>query len=139
MKNTIDTRAMIAHLQRKLNRVKRIENHGLSEKLLDAAVDDMISCKEVIEALIGEQVNCQKDGRVTLGMHGEIDPLDVPEWKKKESELYGNNGPIIARDSDTGEVLGAFATYWDFRERWPGAEIVRDDKLEPGMGHIIYC
>lgn len=58
---------MIAYLQSMMDRFNdERERYGMdrhTEKLMDS----MIACKEMVETLIGEPVNLQKEGRVTIG------------------------------------------------------------------------
>ena len=58
---------MINYLQSMMDKFKHDEaKYGMdhhTEHILDA----MIACKEMVETLIQEPVNLQKDGRVTVG------------------------------------------------------------------------
>lgn len=59
---------MIAYLQSQLTDFeKNLEKYGPDDRIVDAKFDAMIACKEMVEALIGEPVNLQKDGKVTIG------------------------------------------------------------------------
>lgn len=59
---------MINYLQSMMNSFKRDEaRYGLEDRIVLQKLDAMIACKEMVEALIGEPVNLQKDGRVTVG------------------------------------------------------------------------
>ena len=64
---SITAEQMIAYLQERMNRVKEMERKGYPEELIVKAIDEMISCKEMVETLICEPVNLQQDGRVTVG------------------------------------------------------------------------
>ena len=66
MKNTIETKAMIAYLGRKLDQVRRIEEHHLSDKILDKATDDLFACKTMVEFLIGEQITVDTEEGVVI-------------------------------------------------------------------------
>lgn len=66
MKN-ITTEQMIAYLQSKMDEVKRMEHKGYPQVVIESAIDEMIACKEMVEALIMEPVNLQQDGRVIVG------------------------------------------------------------------------
>ena len=58
---------MINYLQWMMDHIKdQEEMYGMSD-YLEHRLDDMIACKEMVEALIGEPVNLQKDGKVTVG------------------------------------------------------------------------
>ncbi len=67
MKNTVETRAIIAYLLKKLDQVKRIEDHHLSDKLLDKATDDLFACKTMAEALIGEPITVDTKEGIVIG------------------------------------------------------------------------
>ena len=59
---------MINYLQQMLDRfTDEMERYGKDDRIVEKRFDDMIACKEMVEALIGEPVNLQKDGRVTVG------------------------------------------------------------------------
>ena len=59
---------MIAYLQTKLTRFQRdLERYGREDRKVLRQFDDMIACKEMAEALIGEPVNLRMDGTVTVG------------------------------------------------------------------------
>ncbi len=59
---------MINYLQQMLDRfTEEMERYGKDDRIVEKRFDDMIACKEMVEALIGEPVNLQKDGRVTVG------------------------------------------------------------------------
>lgn len=59
---------MINYLQSMMNSFKRDEaRYGLDDRIVLHKLDAMIACKEMVEALIGEPVNLQQDGRVTVG------------------------------------------------------------------------
>lgn len=47
--------------------MKELERYGI-DKHTEKKMDDMIACKEMVEALIQEPVNLQKDGKVTVGL-----------------------------------------------------------------------
>ena len=59
---------MINYLQQMLDRfTDEMERYGKDDRIVEKRFDDMIACKEMVEALIGEPVNLQKDGKVTVG------------------------------------------------------------------------
>jgi hypothetical protein len=43
------------------------EKFGAEDRMVRHKVEAMIACKEMVEALIGEPVNLQIDGKVTVG------------------------------------------------------------------------
>lgn len=59
---------MIAYLQEGLTRWKEEEKKFPDDERTWKHLDRLIAQKEMVEALIGEPVNLQKDGRVTVGM-----------------------------------------------------------------------
>ena len=84
MKQTVNSTAMIQYLQELMDAYKEEEqmfNEWAANrefKLEDVTVygktdsarrqmRNMIACKEMVEALIGEPVNLRKDGKVTVG------------------------------------------------------------------------
>lgn len=58
---------MINYLQQMMDRIKKLEERGVSDEFLNYKIDAMIACKEMVEAFIGEPVNLQMDGKVTVG------------------------------------------------------------------------
>lgn len=59
---------MINYLQQMMDRVQRdIERYGKEDRMVEKRIDDMIACKEMVEAFIQEPVNLGMDGRVTVG------------------------------------------------------------------------
>ena len=59
---------MINYLQSMLNEMKRREEkYGIDNPYTDEIFNDMIACKEMVEALIGEPVNLGINGKVTVG------------------------------------------------------------------------
>ena len=58
---------MIAYLQEMMDRfMADKQKYGMDEATIQK-LDEMIACKEMVEALICEPVNLQKDGKVTVG------------------------------------------------------------------------
>ena len=43
------------------------EKYGYEDRYVQKRLDDMIACKEMVEAIINEPVNLRKDGIVTIG------------------------------------------------------------------------
>lgn len=67
MRKTVETEMMISYLQSKMDKFKQFEaKYGMNERT-DEMLDEMIACKEMVEALIGAPVNLQMDGKVTIG------------------------------------------------------------------------
>lgn len=65
----ITQEVMIKYLQSLMDNFKaQEERYGMSE-YLEHKLDNMITCKEMVEALIGQPVNLQKDGKVTIGLY----------------------------------------------------------------------
>ena len=59
---------MINYLQTQLiDFNKNLKQYGADDRIVIKKFDDMIACKEMVEAIIGEPVNLQKDGIVTIG------------------------------------------------------------------------
>ena len=59
---------MLQYLQEMMDRVQSdIKKYGVDDRMVENRIDDMIACKEMVEALIREPVNLQKDGKVTVG------------------------------------------------------------------------
>ena len=59
---------MLQYLQEMMDRVQSdIKKYGVDDRMVEKRIDDMIACKEMVEALIREPVNLQKDGKVTVG------------------------------------------------------------------------
>jgi len=58
---------MITYLQSMMDRAKyEEERYGRDERTI-GLFDNMIACKEMVEALIQKPVNLRKDGKVTVG------------------------------------------------------------------------
>ena len=58
---------MIIYLQSMMDRAKyEEERYGRDERTI-GLFDNMIACKEMVEALIQKPVNLRKDGKVTVG------------------------------------------------------------------------
>lgn len=59
---------MINYLQQMMDRVQRdIARYGKEDRMVEKRIDDMIACKEMVEAFIQEPVNLGMDGKVTVG------------------------------------------------------------------------
>ena len=68
MMNEASKTMMIQYLQSMMNRFKEQEaKYGIEDRMVIKLLDDMIACKEMTEALIGEPVNLGMDGKVTVG------------------------------------------------------------------------
>ena len=61
---------MIEYLQQMLDKFNdEMERYGKDDRIVDKRFDDMIAGKEMVEALIEEPVNLQKDGKVIVGFN----------------------------------------------------------------------
>lgn len=59
---------MINYLQSQMDDFqKEKERYGIDDERVERKLDAMIACKEMVEALIGEPVNLQLDGKVSVG------------------------------------------------------------------------
>ena len=59
---------MINYLQQMMDAfVNEKEKYGMDDRIVQAHLDNMIACKEMVEALIGEPVNLGINGKVTVG------------------------------------------------------------------------
>lgn len=58
---------MLNYLQSMMDSFKEEEARYGMDRRTERKLDDMIACKEMVEALIGEPVNLQLDGKVTVG------------------------------------------------------------------------
>ena len=59
---------LIGYLQSQMNDFKKDEaKYGLDDRFTLSKLDAMIACKEMVESLIGEQVNLQSNGNVSTG------------------------------------------------------------------------
>ena len=59
---------MITYLQSMMDDFKKEEaKYGIEDRTLLKKLDNMIACKEMVEALIGEPVNLGINGKVTVG------------------------------------------------------------------------
>lgn len=59
---------MINYLQSMMDEFKKREARlGIENDYTVELLDKMIACKEMVETLIGEPVNLQMDGKVTVG------------------------------------------------------------------------
>ena len=63
----IKQETMIGYLQGMMDSFKEQEAKFGMNEYLDHKLDAMIACKEMVEALIGQPVNLQLDGKVTVG------------------------------------------------------------------------
>ena len=59
---------MIDYLQSQLDRfMVEKEQYGAEDRIVKKKLDELISCKEMVEALIGKPVNLNVSGTVTVG------------------------------------------------------------------------
>lgn len=58
---------MIKYLESLIAKVKHEEEkYGVTD-YLDDLVDEMLACRQMAEAIIGLPINCQLDGKITIG------------------------------------------------------------------------
>ena len=76
MKKTITAKQMLAYLQRGLDEYRKNEEKG--HPFAEMQLNWLIGQKEMVETLIEAPVNLQIDGRVTIGIDGEL------EWQALE-------------------------------------------------------
>ena len=63
---------LLRYLQSQMNDFKKWEaKFGLDDRIVEAKLDAMIACKEMVEAVIGEPVNLGVDGVVWVGFERE--------------------------------------------------------------------
>ena len=59
---------LIAYLQSQMDDFQEeLKQYGIEDRVVKSKLDAMIACTEMVEALIREPVNLQKDGKVTVG------------------------------------------------------------------------
>lgn len=59
---------MLIYLQMRLDDYrKEAADYGKEDRIVRKKLDALIACKEMVEAVLQEPVNLQKDGRVTIG------------------------------------------------------------------------
>lgn len=59
---------MLNYLQSMMNDfLKEKERYGMEDRIVNKKLDEMIACKEMVEVMIGQPVNLQLDGKVTVG------------------------------------------------------------------------
>ena len=64
----ITKEGLISYLQQMMDKVQdEIKRYGKEDRIVSKRIDDMIACKEMVEAFIQEPVNLGLDGRVTVG------------------------------------------------------------------------
>ena len=64
----ITKESMINYLQQMMDRVQgEIQKYGKDDRIVGKRIDDMIACKEMVEAFIQEPVNLGLDGVVSVG------------------------------------------------------------------------
>ena len=69
MNKIVTAEQMLGYLQSVLDDFMKEKNRpNADDDYVHYKMDMMIGAKELVEALIGEPVNLQKDGRVTVGL-----------------------------------------------------------------------
>ena len=64
----ITKEGLINYLQQMMDKVQdEIKRYGKEDRIVSKRIDDMIACKEMVEAFIQEPVNLGLDGKVTVG------------------------------------------------------------------------
>ena len=64
----VNAEMMINYLQSQMDDFEKYrKRYGDNDRIVEHKLDAMIACKEMVESLIGEPVNLQMDGRVTVG------------------------------------------------------------------------
>lgn len=64
----ITSNMLIGYLQSQMDDFQKdLKRYGSEDRIVNKKLDAMIACKEMVEALIGEPVNLQLDGKVTIG------------------------------------------------------------------------
>ena len=64
---------MIEYLEEMMTKVKAEEAHykesnsERDKRRYERDIDRMLACKDMVEAIIGQPVNCRLDGTVTIG------------------------------------------------------------------------
>ena len=59
---------MICYLQMRMDDYrKEAADYGEDDMIVKKKMDALIACKQMVEAVIQEPVNLQKDGKVTVG------------------------------------------------------------------------
>lgn len=65
---SVSASQMLSYLEAKLKKFEYYnERYGMDDRRTSFVFDEMIACKEMVEALICAPVNLQKDGKVTVG------------------------------------------------------------------------
>ncbi len=67
MTKTITVEDLLRYLQSQMDNFKESESKYGFDRVTEKKLDNMIACKEMVEALIQEPVNLQKNGKVTIG------------------------------------------------------------------------
>ena len=65
---TVKAETMLQYLQSMLDYwMAEKERFGMDDRMVQHTLTKMLACKDMVEALIGVQVNLQQDGKVTTG------------------------------------------------------------------------
>ena len=95
---------MINYLQAKMNKFKTLEaKYGFEDREVQQLLDEMIACKEMVEAIIEQPVNLQQDGKVTVGFETEQTEAEEtqpqtesePEEKQEQKPQMGKERYLI--------------------------------------------
>ena len=75
---------MINYLQAKMDKFKALEaRYGFEDREVQQLLDEMIACKEMVEAIIEQPVNLQQNGKVTVGFETEKVEAEEPQPETK--------------------------------------------------------
>lgn len=67
LNKVITVELLIDYLQAQMNDFKECEAKWGEDRITIKKLDSLIACKEMVEAIIRQPVNLQKDGIVTVG------------------------------------------------------------------------
>ena len=68
MDKNFTAKDLLRYLQSQMDDFQEdLKRFGSDDRIVHSKLEAMIACKEMVEALIEEPVNLQKDGKVTVG------------------------------------------------------------------------
>ena len=67
MNKVVSVELLIDYLQAKMDDFKDCEDKYGEDRITIKKLDSLIACKEMVEAIIRQPVNLQKDGKVIIG------------------------------------------------------------------------
>ena len=75
---------MVKYLQAKMDKFKKLEaKYGFEDREVQHLLDEMIACKEMVEAILEQPVNLQQNGKVTVGFETEQAEETQPQTESK--------------------------------------------------------